>query len=64
MIQESKEVTNKQVNLEIRPDVAMQPPTEDATWQVLADCQITLPLAGLLKLVLRFTETVTTIIIK
>ena len=34
----------------------------DETWQVLADCQISLPLARLLQLVPRFTEKVATLI--
>ena len=34
----------------------------DDTWQIFVDCQIFLPLAGLLKLVPRFTEKVATLI--
>ena len=34
----------------------------DNTWQIFADCQISLPLAGLLKLVPRFTKKVATLI--
>ena len=40
-------------------------PTEsemDETWQTLADCKISLPLARLLQLVSRFTEKVATIV--
>ena len=33
-------------------------------WQVLDDCQINLPLVGLLKLFPRFTKTVTTLLTK
>mgnify|MGYP000441568112 CR=1 FL=1 len=52
MLQENKELNDTPVNSEIRSEeVARQSPTEDETWQVLADCQITLPLVGLLKLV-------------
>ena len=32
-------------------EITTQSPTNDESWQVLADCQIWLPLAGLLKLV-------------
>ena len=48
----------------MQPETTIQPTIEDLTWQVLDDYQIMLPLAGLLKLVLRFTETVTTMITK
>ena len=64
MHQESKKINNGQGNSEISHEVTIQSPTKDETWQVLADCQITLPLARLLKLVLRFTETIATIITK
>ena len=37
-------------------------PEDEETWKILADCQVTLPSAGLLKLVPRFTEKVATII--
>ena len=40
-------------------------PTEsemDETWQTLADCKISLPLAQLLQLVPRFTEKVATLV--
>ena len=42
----------------------MQIPTDEITWQVLANCKITLPLVGLLKLVPRFMKAVATIITK
>ena len=64
MIQEIKEITNKQVNSEIKPTIRIQPPSDDATWKVLADCQIMLPLAGLLKLVPNFTKKIATKITK
>ena len=35
---------------------------QEETWKILADCQISLPLTGLLKLVPRFTEKVATLI--
>ena len=34
----------------------------EETWKILADCQVSLPLTGLLKLVPCFTEKVTTLI--
>ena len=36
--------------------------TTSETWKIFEDCQISLPLAALLKLVPRFTEKVATII--
>ena len=35
---------------------------QEETWKILADCQVSLPLTGLLKLVPRFTEKVATLI--
>ena len=37
-------------------------PEQEETWKLLADCQVSLPLTGLLKLVPRFTEKVATLI--
>ena len=41
---------------------AMAIPEQEETWKILADCQVSLPLMGLLKLVPRFTEKVETLI--
>jgi hypothetical protein len=35
---------------------------QEETWKILADCQVSLPLTGLLRLVPRFTEKVATLI--
>ena len=43
----------------------INPPAEsemDETWQILADCKISLPLARLLQLVPHFTEKVATLV--
>ena len=37
---------------------------KEEAWKILADCQVSLPLTGLLKLVPRFTEKVATLIAK
>ena len=45
-------------------EVPTETPDEDEAWKVMADCQISLPLTRLLKLVPRFTEKVTHIIVR
>ena len=45
-------------------EITTQSPTNDESWQVFADSQISLPLARLLKLVPRFTKKVAQIIAK
>ena len=41
---------------------AMAVQEHEEAWKILADCQVSLPLTGLLKLVPRFTEKVATLI--
>ena len=62
MIQENSEMVKKVPTANKKNEAAKSTPENDPTWQVLANCQVTLPLAGLLKLVPRFTEMVTTIL--
>ena len=52
MLQENDEQNATPINSGIRQEeITAQSPTYNESWQVLADCQIWLPLAGLLKLV-------------
>ena len=62
MLQENSEILKKVSVTNKKNDMAKSPSENDSTWLVLADCQITLPLVGLLKLAPRFTETIATIL--
>ena len=55
-----QEVTEQSVEPE--PIPKEEPLAEEPTWRALAECQIKLPLVGLLKLVPRFTETIMTVL--
>ena len=52
-------------SFEAQPEGQLEPkttPEDEETWKILVDCQVSLPLATLLKLVPKFTEKVATII--
>ena len=62
MLQESVLSTNNSESRLVEQSAPTIGPEDQEAWKVLVDCQVSLPLAGLLKLVLRFTEKVATII--
>ena len=64
MLKEYKEILDKPITSAMSAKLLELTPVYDSTWQILIDCQITLPLPGLLELVPRFTEIVATIITK
>ena len=64
MMQESSEIVETIPVTGKKNEVTESTTKHNSTWQVLADCQITLPLSRLLKLVPRFTKTVATILTK
>ena len=59
MMQDMEEHNLQKPVTQTKPTTAIE---ADNTWQIFADCQIPLPLAGLLKLVPRLTEKVATLI--
>ena len=52
---------DNEINQNIELSIAVAVPEQEETWKILADCQVSLPLTGLLKLVPRFTEKVATL---
>ena len=54
-------ISSKPIGM-VPDDVALEYFEDEKIWKILADCQVSLALAGLLKLVPRFTEKVGTII--
>ena len=59
MLQEMEEQNLQKPVTQTKPTTAIE---VDDTWQIFANCQISLPLARLLKLVPWFTENVATLI--
>ena len=64
MHKEMNDISSGKSNTEAVPTIIIEPIAKDSTWQVPPDCQITLPLARLLKLVPRFTKIVAAIFSK
>ena len=62
MLQESILSTNNSESRLVEQSAPTIGPQDEEAWKVLVDCQVSLPLAGLLNLVPRFNKKVTTII--
>ena len=58
----SRMLQDNEINQVNELRIAMAMHKHEESWKILADCQVSLPLTGLLKLVSRFTEKVATLI--